>query len=115
MKRGEVYVAVIEPRSGSEQRGKRPVVIVSHDGMNSTPNWNSLVVVPVSSSSLQGRRVPTVVTLPTGTAGLTLESLAVCHQVTTLDRRKLSERLGELPADLLAEVGEALKRALALT
>jgi mRNA-degrading endonuclease toxin of MazEF toxin-antitoxin module len=54
------------------------------------------------------------VAIPQGTAGLSLASLAVCHQVTTLDRGKLGAKLGELPANLIAEVGEALKRALAL-
>ena len=31
MIRGEVYWADLAPRSGSEQRGRRPVVVVSHD------------------------------------------------------------------------------------
>lgn len=30
--------ADLEPRSGSEQRGRRPVIILSHDGFNKTPN-----------------------------------------------------------------------------
>jgi len=31
MRRGEVWWAQLEPRSGSEQRGRRPVVVISHD------------------------------------------------------------------------------------
>jgi len=38
----------------------------------------------------------------------------LCHQVTTLDREKLSERLGVLSQDVLARVGEGLKAALDL-
>jgi mRNA-degrading endonuclease toxin of MazEF toxin-antitoxin module len=36
MKRGEVYWADLVPRSGSEQTGRRPVILVSHDGFNLT-------------------------------------------------------------------------------
>jgi mRNA-degrading endonuclease toxin of MazEF toxin-antitoxin module len=34
MKRGGVYWADLVPRSGSEQTGRRPVIVVSHDGFN---------------------------------------------------------------------------------
>ena len=37
MRRGEVWLADLTPRSGSEQRGRRPVVVLSHDGFNSNP------------------------------------------------------------------------------
>ena len=39
MKRGDVYWADLTPRSGSEQQGRRPVIVVSHDGFNETPGW----------------------------------------------------------------------------
>src|SRR6185437_14796455 len=94
MRRGEVYWADLAPRSGSEQTGRRPVVVVSHDGFNQTPGWMSIIVVPVSTSASQARRGPTVVLLPAGATGLSKASVAVCHQVTTLDRSKLSKRAG---------------------
>ena len=114
MKRGEVHWARLAPRSGSEQRGDRPVVIVSNDGFNETPGWRSVIVVPVSTSSAQARRGPTAVPLPKGSGGLTADSIALCHQVTTLDRAKLTRRMGRLPGDLLDLVGEGLKAALDL-
>ena len=114
MKRGEVYWADLVPRSGSEQSGRRPVVVVSHDGFNQTPAWMSVIVVPVSSSALHAKRGPTVVGFPGGAAGLPRPSVAVCHQVTTLDRKKLTKRMGALPADLLREVEIGLKAAMDL-
>ncbi len=36
MKRGEVYWADLAPRSGSEQQGRRPVIVISHDAFNQT-------------------------------------------------------------------------------
>jgi mRNA-degrading endonuclease toxin of MazEF toxin-antitoxin module len=52
--------------------------------------------------------------LPGGSAGLTKASVAVCHQVTTLDRAKLTRKIGGMPPDLLGEVDNALKAALDL-
>jgi mRNA-degrading endonuclease toxin of MazEF toxin-antitoxin module len=88
--------------------------VVSHDAFNETENWRSVIVVPVSSSKSQARRGPTAVPLPAAPSGLHSESVALCHQVTTLDRRKLTKRLGSLPRDTLAAVGKALKTALDL-
>ena len=114
MKRGEVYWADLVPRSGSEQTGRRPVLLLSHDAFNQAPGWQSVIVVPLSTSASQGRRGPTVVEIPGGTAGLSRASIAVCHQVTTLDRAKLSKRIGTLPGAFLAGVEEALRAALDL-
>ena len=114
MNRGEVWWADLEPRSGSEQRGRRPVVVVSHDAFNRTPGWTSVVVVPVSTSVSQARRGPTAVALPRGAGGLKKESTALCHQVTTLDRAKLVERAGLLAPRELDGVERGLRAALDL-
>ena len=69
-------------------------------------------MVPISTSSSQGRRGPTVIELSGGTGGLAKTSYAVCNQVTTLDRAKLTKRLGTLPSESLREVQEGLKAAM---
>ena len=114
MRRGDVYWAGLVPRSGSEQTGRRPAVIVSHDGFNQTATWMSIIVVPISTSTKQGKRTPTAVELPKGAGGLPTDSLAVCHQVTTLDRTKLTKKLGALTPELLHRIDEAIKAALSL-
>lgn len=112
MKRGDLYWANLSPRSGSEQTGRRPVIILSHDAFNETSTWRSIIVVPISTSATQGRRGPTVVTIPAGTANLKSASSALCHQITTLDRAKLVERIGELSNEILAQVEKALLAAV---
>src|SRR6185436_1454086 len=114
MKRGEIYWADLVPRSGSEQTGRRPVLLISHDAFNEIPAWRSIIVVPITTSASQGKRGPTVVQLPDGSAGLSKTSFALCHQVTTLDRAKLARRLGTLSTDALREVAEGLKAAMDL-
>jgi mRNA interferase MazF len=112
MKRGDIYWAMLSPRSGSEQSGRRPVIILSHDAFNQTPAWRSIIVVPLSTSATQARRGPTVVALSAGTGGLPGESSALCHQITTLDRAKLAEKIGAVSADSMAMVEQALLAAV---
>jgi mRNA interferase MazF len=112
VRRGEVYWAELELRSGSEQRGRRPVVVASHDGFNAIPTWRSVVVVPLSTST--ARTGPTAIGIPAGAGGLGRASVALCHQVTTLDRAKLSKRVGSLSPTDLVRLSEGLKAALEL-
>ena len=112
MKRGEVHWADLEPRSGSEQRGRRPVIVVSNDGFNETPGWRSVIVIPVTTSESQGARGPTAVHLPKGAGGVKRAGVALCHQVTTLDRGKLVEKAGSLTSEQLSLVMQGLKAAL---
>ena len=113
MKRGDVVWAEFGLPSGGERR--HPAVVVSHDAFNARVAWRSVVVVPVSTSPRQARRGPTVVRIDDALAGLAEPSVAVCHQVTTLDRSKLSAALGSLPSGTMAAIDAALRAALDLS
>ena len=76
--------------------------------------WKSIILAPISTSVSQGRRGPTVVGIPAGAGGLHKESFALCHQVATLDRAKLTKRIGTLPAEVLRQVELGLKAAMDL-
>src|SRR5213593_1861017 len=104
-----MHWADLVPRSGSEQAVRRPVIVVSHDGFNQTPGWRSIIVVPISTSAAQARRGPTAVYLPEGAGGIERASVALCHQVTTLDRAKLTQHVGTLSHDLLHQIENGLK------
>ncbi len=112
MRRGDVYWADLVPRSGSEQTGRRPVLVISHDAFNQVETWRSVIVVPISTSAAQAKRGPTVIAIEAGTAGLTRSSVAVCHQVTTLDRAKLTRKIGTLPPDVLSQIEVGIKAAI---
>ena len=105
--RWSVWLANLDPITGSEQGGKRPVLVVSDDAMNSLlPVVN---VLPITSRK-PGRRIyPNEVFLPTGTASLVADSLVLCYQIRTLDKQRLSRQLGILnDAAFQDEVIEAL-------
>ena len=114
MRRGEIYWADLKPRSGSEQSGRRPVVILSHDAFNMAEGWRSIIVVPLSTSTKQMKRGPTVVPLPAGIAGLEKDSIALCHQITTLDRGKLTAKIGALPDEILSRLEEGIMAAVGI-
>ena len=112
--RGDVFWADLVPRSGSEQQGRRPAIIVSHDVFNRAEGWQSLIVVPVTTSRSQSLRGPTAVGLRAGEGGLREDSIALCHQVTSLDRSKLAGWLGSLSGETLSAVEQGLVIALDL-
>jgi len=114
LRRGDVYWAEIQPRSGSEQRGTRPVVVVSHDAFNEAERWRSVIVVPCSTSEAQSRRGPTAVALGRGAGGLKAAGVALCHQITTLDRSKLTKKVGSLSGTEMQAVEEGILAALDL-
>lgn len=115
MKRGDIYLADLAPRSGSEQQGRRPVVIISHNALNKIESWRSIIVVPISTSSSQARRTLTIVPIEQGIGNLSKDSIALCHQVTTLDRSKFKKFIGTLPSEVMAEIEEGLKAAMDLS
>ena len=114
MKRGEVYWAQLTPRSGPEQTGRRPVLLISHDAFNRTEQWRSLIVIPFSTTRGQARRGSTAIEIPAKLVGLNRTSYALCHQITTLDRDKLGKLIGTLPVSLLRQVEEGVKATLDL-
>lgn len=114
MKRGDVYLADVAPRSGAEQRGRRPVVILSHNGFNSTKTWRSIIVVPISTSAKQAKRGPTAIAVKAGAGGLNKESVVLCHQITTLDKGKLVKKVGRFSAEAMRQIEKGIKAAISL-
>lgn len=90
------------------------MIVISHDAFNQTRGWRSIIVVPLSTSLAQAGRGPSAVFLPKDAAGLEKDSVALCHQVTTLDRSKLSQRIGELKSTDLRQVEDGIKAAMDL-
>lgn len=104
----QVFHAQLDPASGSEQAGSRPVLVVSRESINrSLP---LVGVVPLTSFK-PGRRIyPTEVLLPKDTAGLPQDSLALAHQIRTLAVARLGKHYGSLQdVDLREAVRGAMK------
>lgn len=89
-----VFQADLEPTIGHEQAGRRPVLVVSAEPLNTVYG----VVSVVSITSRKSGRLPRLgeVLLPAGTAELPSDSFALCYQVRALDKTRLGRVYGEL-------------------
>jgi len=101
VKQGEIYEVDLEPVKGHEQRGKRPVVIVSQTRFNEATGLP--IVAPVSQGGDFSRRRGLTVQL-SGT-GTKTQGVVLCHQIRVLDiHARNARRIEELPAPILKEV-----------
>ncbi len=106
-----VMEADLDPVKGAEQRGKRPVLIVSNEEFNQAmPN---VTVLPLTATP---RRVyPSEVKLAEGKAGQPLASIIMAHQIRTISKQRLGKLVGYLEDDKLRnQVREAMKEHLGL-
>jgi mRNA interferase MazF len=104
-----VMQANLNPAIGTEQKGTRPVLVVSNESYNqAVPN---ITVLPLTST--KRRLYPSEVLLSSGTAGHPLDSIVMAHQIRTISKRRLGKLIGHLTdVKLRSEVREAMKEHL---
>jgi len=104
-----IYVALLDPVRGSEQAGRRPVLVVSREHINQL--LRVVNVVPLTSLKSPDRKIyPNEVLLPAGTGNLPQDSIALCYQIRTLDKNRLQSWLGEVTdGGVRAQIVEALR------
>lgn len=107
--RWRIFWANLNPVEGSEQSGKRPVLVVSMEEINQTLPIVS--ILPLTSTR-PGRRIyPTEILLSKGATGLPNDSIAMVHQVRTISKERLEEQCGIVENP---ELHERVKRVLML-
>jgi mRNA interferase ChpB len=99
VKRGDVYMVDLEPTHGREQRGHRPVVIVSPDDFNQATNLP--VVAPITNGGEFARRIGFAVRL----TGTMTTGVVRCDQPRVLDlAARNGQKIESLPAAIMDEV-----------
>lgn len=109
IKRGELYYADLSPVVGSEQGGVRPILIVQNDTGN---KYSPTIIAAAITSQINKAKLPTHIELSANEYGLPKDSVILLEQIRTLDKRRLKERIGELPAPKMSKVNEALMISL---
>ncbi len=114
VERWSVWLANLDPVVGSEQGRTRPVLVISSTALNDIlPVVN---VLPITSRKGNRRIYPNEALLIAGTAGLTVESIALCYQIRTLDKKRLGRLFGTLDDETLRQkILDALNFQLDIT
>ncbi|HEV2358097.1 MAG TPA: type II toxin-antitoxin system PemK/MazF family toxin [bacterium] len=101
--RGDIYWADLNPVRGSEQAGRRPVLVLSHDVFND----RSGTVIAVALTG-QPQRAGFPLTLKLESTNLPQPSWVKVSQVRTLSTERLGRRLATVSSEELAQVIEGL-------
>ncbi len=105
IKRGDIYYADLSPVVGSEQGGLRPVLIVQNDVGN---RYSPTVIAAAITSKLGKAKLPTHIDIFADEVGLSRDSVVLLEQIRTLDKRRLREKMGHLPDNVMARVNNAI-------
>lgn len=101
MKRGEIWLVSLDPAAGHEQKGRRPVLIVSPEPFNRVTKLP--VVLPITSGGSIARTAGFAV--PLAGAGTKTTGVVRCDQPRVLNlAARGARRLESLPGEIVDEV-----------
>ncbi len=106
IRKGEIYLAALDPVVGKEISKTRPAVIISNDKNNQFSG--TITILPITSQNLE-RIYPFEVFLAKGTGGLPKDSKVKADQIRTIDRTRILTRIGRVRPNEIAEIDEAIK------
>jgi mRNA interferase MazF len=106
VRRGDVWLANLDPTRGSEQAGTRPVLIFQNDLIN---KYTTTVLTIPLTTNLRRASLPSCVQISEGEGGLTSDSVALCHQLRVLDKTRLIRRLGAVTPKTVSAIENCVK------
>jgi mRNA interferase MazF len=112
IKRGEIYLATLDPVVGREISKTRPVVVVSNDQNNDFSG--TVTILPITSKNTQSI-YPFEVFLAKDNANLPKDSKVKADQIRTLDKNRLIKHIGVIEKKDLDAIDTAMKIHLALS
>ena len=109
-RRGDVYLANLNPHKGSEQGGTRPVLVLQ----NNAGNFFSptIIVAPITTRL----RKPDLSThrLLGKEGGLCRESMVELEQIRTIDKRRVTAYIGRVSRRTMDEIEDAVLMSLGI-
>lgn len=99
MKRGDIYMVSLDPTEGHEQRGRRPVLVISPAEFNEATKLP--VILPITTGSEFARRIGFAVPI----SGIKTTGVVRCDQPRVLDiQARGGRKVDTLPPEILDEV-----------
>jgi len=105
--RGEIWIIDLDAGRGSEQRGSRPALVVQNDVGN---RYAATTIVAMITSTT--KLYPVTVGLRKGEGGLDRRSMVNLAQVLTIDKSRLTTRIGSLSPKTMKRVDQAIRISL---
>jgi len=90
MRQGEIWFANLDPSKGSEQAGRRPVVVLSGNLLNE--NLPIVIIAPLTTKIKRYKGNP--VLKPTKANGLTAESEVLIFHIRSIAKDRLDKKVG---------------------
>ena len=111
IRRGDIFYADLSPVIGSEQGGLRPVLIVQNDVGN---KYSPTVIAAAITSKMGKAKLPTHIDVSAPSVGLAKDSVILLEQIRTLDKKRLREKMGNLPETDMTKINQALSVSIGL-
>lgn len=111
IRRGDIFLADLNPIIGSEQGGIRPVLILSNNLGNT--HGPTVIAAPITSRRHKKSGLPTHAQIPV-LGDLTTDSVVLLEQIRVLDKQRLQARLGRLPYSYIQKIDKALAVSIGL-
>jgi mRNA interferase MazF len=86
LKRGEVWLADLNPTQGSEQAGIRPVIIFQNNLVSQFST--TTIAIPLTTNQRRAA-LPVCLLIEQGNGGLSQDSVALCFQMRVLDKQEI--------------------------
>jgi len=112
IKRFEVWLADLNPKTGTEPGETKPVLVVQTNLLNKIPH-PSTIICPITTN-IQKKAEILRVHIKNGTANLNESCDIMIDQVRAIDNKRLIKKLGELPDVMAIKVKENLAIVLDL-
>jgi|SRR3989344_5728374 len=111
VKRGDIFVANLEPVLGSEQGGKRPVLIIQNNIGN---KFSPVTIVALITAKQFSKEFGTNVFISKEDSNLPMDSTILFNQIRTIDKLRLRKKVSSLDKEIMSKVDSALKISLGL-
>lgn len=110
--RGELYYADLDLSIGSEQSGRRPVVIVQNDVGN---YYSPTTIVASLTTNIRHKHVLPTHLLIYARDGLKYDSIVLLEQIRTIDKMRLIAQIGKLTEYEMSIVDDKLLISLGIS
>ncbi|QSW97646.1 type II toxin-antitoxin system PemK/MazF family toxin [Haloterrigena alkaliphila] len=113
IRRADIVLVNLNPTKGSEQRGRRPAVIIQNDvGNRYAP---TTILAPMTTSYDPNDIAPYEVELRAGEEDVDRDSVVLLNQIRTVDMsERIVHKFGEVSREKMEEIDQSIKISLGL-